>query len=293
MESKYLLLRNGRQSGPFTIGELLQQQLRPSDMIWIENKSTAWCYLSEMQLTPDIVEKVPAMNQNVPSMSNDEIERKAEELRKRALSYAPQHHYPGKDASSRPVKRQQPKEEEVFHFVDHRKDRKSVAQEVIMSFLIIAIFGASIYGSKSYFKNNQDIVPVAHKMVTTDQHTANANTAVDRLPEESSINSETSMAENQQAEPIPMTTLTDSASKQVEKPKTSSPKISRKKVVDTTLHTETPLVKEEVMLPPVVHEVPDTNSVKSAVTDENKDTTVQETKKKKGWGLFRKKKKDE
>jgi len=46
MQKVYLLLRNNRQSGPFTIDELWQQQLRPDDMVWIEGKSTAWAYLN-------------------------------------------------------------------------------------------------------------------------------------------------------------------------------------------------------------------------------------------------------
>ena len=58
MERVYLLLRNNQQTGPFTIGELLQQQLIPSDMIWIEGKSVAWTYLSELELTPFIKEPV-------------------------------------------------------------------------------------------------------------------------------------------------------------------------------------------------------------------------------------------
>jgi len=73
----YLLLRDGRQSGPFTIGELLQQQVRPTDMIWIEGKSTAWCYLYEMQLLPGATERI-SDQRIVPSTGNeDEIERKA------------------------------------------------------------------------------------------------------------------------------------------------------------------------------------------------------------------------
>ena len=56
MQRVYLLLRNNQQTGPYTIGELLQQQLRPSDMIWIEGESTAWTYLSELELKPSLHE---------------------------------------------------------------------------------------------------------------------------------------------------------------------------------------------------------------------------------------------
>ncbi|MGZ3847343.1 MAG: GYF domain-containing protein, partial [Flavisolibacter sp.] len=79
MERVYLLLRNNQQTGPFTIGELLQQQLKSSDMIWIEGKSAAWTYLSELELTP-FIHHDETSNQQVQLKKEDEIERKAEEL---------------------------------------------------------------------------------------------------------------------------------------------------------------------------------------------------------------------
>ena len=82
MQKVYLLLRNNRQSGPFTIDELWQQQLRPTDMVWIEGQSTAWCYLNELELKPSIT---LAGKPDTTASPRDEIERKAEELRRRAL----------------------------------------------------------------------------------------------------------------------------------------------------------------------------------------------------------------
>lgn len=48
MEKVYLLLRNNEQTGPYTIEEMLQQQLLPTDLIWIEGKSATWSYPSEI-----------------------------------------------------------------------------------------------------------------------------------------------------------------------------------------------------------------------------------------------------
>lgn len=50
MQKIYLLLRNNNQLGPFTIEELLEQELLPSDLVWIEGKSLAWSYASELNL---------------------------------------------------------------------------------------------------------------------------------------------------------------------------------------------------------------------------------------------------
>ena len=44
----YLLLRNNKQSGPYSLEEIAQQQLKPQDLIWIEGKSAAWKYASEI-----------------------------------------------------------------------------------------------------------------------------------------------------------------------------------------------------------------------------------------------------
>src|SRR6476620_850347 len=49
MEKVYLLLRKNQQTGPYTFEELLQQQLVPTDLIWVEGKSTSW--LDPVELT--------------------------------------------------------------------------------------------------------------------------------------------------------------------------------------------------------------------------------------------------
>src|ERR1700750_961441 len=69
MDKVYLLLRNNQQTGPFTIGELLQQQLLPTDMLWIEGRSTAWAYLSELELQPSIDKSVQPIKETVPDPS--------------------------------------------------------------------------------------------------------------------------------------------------------------------------------------------------------------------------------
>ena len=50
MQQHYLLLRNNTQLGPFTIEELLNQELLPTDLVWINGQSTAWTYAFELNL---------------------------------------------------------------------------------------------------------------------------------------------------------------------------------------------------------------------------------------------------
>ena len=45
----YLLLRNNKQSGPFSLQQLVSFGLKPYDLVWLEGKSAAWRYPSEVE----------------------------------------------------------------------------------------------------------------------------------------------------------------------------------------------------------------------------------------------------
>jgi len=44
----YLLLRSNKQSGPYSLEELISKGLKPYDLVWVEGKSAAWRYPSEV-----------------------------------------------------------------------------------------------------------------------------------------------------------------------------------------------------------------------------------------------------
>jgi hypothetical protein len=127
MQKVYLLLRNNQQTGPHSLEELLQLNVKPFDLIWVEGKSYGWSYPSEIETlkpfvtaassqkieTPPVQQpstepSLPNRNKAVPkkifvslptgsviapassSQAPDAIEQKAEELRKRIQSYSPQ-----------------------------------------------------------------------------------------------------------------------------------------------------------------------------------------------------------
>ncbi|MEJ7911509.1 MAG: hypothetical protein WKF70_00035 [Chitinophagaceae bacterium] len=52
MERIYLLLRDNIEQGPFTLSELAEQSLRPSDLIWIKGKSRFWSDTSSLHNSP-------------------------------------------------------------------------------------------------------------------------------------------------------------------------------------------------------------------------------------------------
>lgn len=47
--ASYLLLRNNKESGPYTLEALIQLGLKPYDLVWLQGKSAAWRYPSEME----------------------------------------------------------------------------------------------------------------------------------------------------------------------------------------------------------------------------------------------------
>jgi hypothetical protein len=47
--ASYLLLRNNKESGPFNFDDLLKSGLKPYDLVWVEGKSAAWRYPSEIE----------------------------------------------------------------------------------------------------------------------------------------------------------------------------------------------------------------------------------------------------
>jgi hypothetical protein len=180
MERVYLLLRNNQQIGPFTIGELLQQQLKPSDMIWIEGKSSAWTYLSELELTP-FVKKTEVIPEYKPVQTKDEIERKAEELRQRILASAPKTHFPQYtteiESYASPYKLSP---EDEIEFVDVRKERRAknntVLGELLLTCVVIGLFMVGIYKGKSFLGvKNKVQNSVATELNSHDQHTAQKN----------------------------------------------------------------------------------------------------------------------
>lgn len=58
--SNYLLLRNNRETGPFSLENLVQMGLKPYDLIWVDGKSAAWRYPGEI---PELKPYAPALEE--------------------------------------------------------------------------------------------------------------------------------------------------------------------------------------------------------------------------------------
>jgi hypothetical protein len=59
MQKVYLLLRNNQKTGPYSLDELLQLQLKPFDLVWVEGRSAGWRYPGEIDSLKPYMADVP------------------------------------------------------------------------------------------------------------------------------------------------------------------------------------------------------------------------------------------
>jgi hypothetical protein len=181
MDRVYLLLRNNQQTGPFTIDELLQQQLQHSDMIWIEGRSNAWTYLYELELTPYI--KKTEVVAHRPMKAEDEIETKAEELRQRILASAPRSSLSPYVTEIERYASPYKSSDNQIEFVDIKKERRikknTALIEFLLTFFVAGLFMLGIYKGKSFLGARHELRnSMATELDSRDQHAAQKNKIV-------------------------------------------------------------------------------------------------------------------
>ena len=58
--TSYLLLRNNKESGPYTLEEIVRQGLKAYDLVWVNGKSAAWRYPGEI---PELIDFAPPVEE--------------------------------------------------------------------------------------------------------------------------------------------------------------------------------------------------------------------------------------
>jgi hypothetical protein len=182
MEKVYLLLRNNQQTGPHSLEELLQLQLKSKDLVWVEGKSYGWSYPTEIDTLQPYVKgatlspkpealanettepgrstnpaqpankkiyvsmpggSIPFQSQQV---SQDPIEQKAEELRKRIQSYSPQPERDKEDIRTNYSRKLEDVEEDYTSWMFQKKRKKKVLAGIspvaLGTTLVIVLIGA-------------------------------------------------------------------------------------------------------------------------------------------------------
>lgn len=86
---EYLLLRNNKQSGPYSINDLEQLGLKAFDLIWIDKKSSAWKYPSEIK---ELAAFVPSANTDT-NTANTTVQKVINIIQAASLSKTGADHY--------------------------------------------------------------------------------------------------------------------------------------------------------------------------------------------------------
>ena len=69
MQKIYLLLRNNKQTGPWSLDEIISKDLKSFDLIWVEGRSAGWRYPSEIDsLKPYLPDQ-----QGIPEIKSPEL----------------------------------------------------------------------------------------------------------------------------------------------------------------------------------------------------------------------------
>lgn len=93
MHKVYLLLRNNKQTGPYTLEELIGTGLTPTDLIWVEGKSCGWSNPEEIEaLAPYMprVNRSADVTKSIHSSSRtNDTSVKKESLNKQSTGYLP------------------------------------------------------------------------------------------------------------------------------------------------------------------------------------------------------------
>ena len=63
----YLLLRDNKQSGPYTFDEITRLALKKSDLIWIEGESLHWEFVTAFEDLKPFIVSIPPVNVYVPA----------------------------------------------------------------------------------------------------------------------------------------------------------------------------------------------------------------------------------
>jgi hypothetical protein len=274
-------------------------------MIWIEGKSSAWIYLSELELTP-FVKKPESSDAGQSIAPSDEIEKKAEELRQKVLTSAPKNQFTKPNVEIETYSSSYKLPEDEIQFIDHREEIKikqtAVIGELLLTGVVIGLFVIGIYKGKSFLGARHKVQnSVATQLNSNDNHTAKKNA----LPTHSNILPADTATKNI-ASTDTITRLDSLRAMQKMKPK-----IAIKKSVDTLrmIHAQTinasvqdqPDKKEEAVIPPPVSivqkkasDIQPKKEVRTS-TPESKSNNENSKEEKRGFlrGLFKKKKKED
>lgn len=295
MQAVYLLLRDNQETGPYTIDELLQQHLRPTDLIWVEGASCAWAYSYEIAELKKIMDSrgEKEKEEKRKERRKDEIEQKAEELRQQILSYRPTY-----INWSRPAPVHKPQdilramEEEQVEFIDHSR-RGFTAYEWLAGLILVVLVGASIYGGHALYRNNQVLSMQTSQAIETKRESISVAQPPRQAAAPTVLRDTTQSADSIVADSVAMLAV-------ISRNAATRKEVAAASMPESTAVATTPIPKDTVTEAIVLKEEPKNEEPKkedlAAVKDSAANTPATVEKKSFGQvlkGLFKKKKKKE
>jgi hypothetical protein len=182
MQKSYLLLRDNIEKGPYTIDELLHQ-LQPSDLVWVEGESVVWAYPSEIKEInpgPDVpgneakAVKANHLKKFSPSGKTDEIEQRADEIRKRVLSSSSRYYANRLTKITATDNPQEVGWDTGIDIVYHKSKRNLVINQLMVAGILTLVASVGLYKMRTLFTEKPVVSSQATQVISTDEHTAKA-----------------------------------------------------------------------------------------------------------------------
>ena len=168
MSKVYLLLRSNRQTGPFDLQELLQQNLKPFDLVWIEGRSFGWKYPSEIDtLKPYLAFTIENDTPSLENLKTEPVKELANHINKAVFISMP----PGainKNAKHiNPIKAYSPPEysqsEQTEHLYPHFKEEPVLETKFNIPLSEIEEnYSSWVYNQKTKKKTAGNLLPLVY-----------------------------------------------------------------------------------------------------------------------------------
>lgn len=259
------MLRNNQQTGPHSLEELLQLDLKPFDLIWVEGKSYGWSYPTEIETLKPFVTAAPPQRTNTsaagkpasdkkifvslpvanlqhsvppPSPVPDPIEQKAEELRRRIQSYAPQNPVQQEEIKTNYARGLSEVEEDYTSWVyrkrTKRKNHVKNKYRVAAGIIAVGLAGAWLMAKTVYKESAVRPTPVVVE---------GSRTAITAPSSEKQGSSSATVIQNEAVRdrPLKQSSGTSSTAKKTKK---NQPPLKVKAVETVKASTEEPVQKE-------------------------------------------------
>ena len=286
METRYLLLRNNKQSGPYSIDELIGQQLKPTDLVWTEGKSRSWLHPYEMEeFTPTFTKAATSKSANKikkektnQTSSTERVNIDTPQFSTSTTSASVETSY---STSSHQV--HEPEQEIPIRFVFHKKKAPVNYGHVAGTMIALAILFMG--WQRGWFPGHHTDASesVVVPLISSESHTAKAKHIAhsDPIIKQEQVQQPIVISDA----PVQTTEFTPAVSRTttpVVKEKRSTRKVSKPIITPV-------VIKQDAITPNLIPAKQDEASIKSDVVpiSEPAKTDVKPEEKKKGFGLFR------